>query len=298
MYGGDSQNFTSTSSPISQSVRLHASTNVLTASSDILTATSASGAAGQQVSLVATLGGDGPVAPTGSVVFSSGTTTLGTATINASGVAVLTVTLAPGTYNIVSIYQGDSLYTGSTSASVTETIVPPSQFTITLNPSSMTLQSKQHNSIQLTLASTGGFTDVLALGCVGLPQAATCTFSTDHSSLAANGQQTVSLTIDTGSPLIAGGLASNKQPVTGKIALCLLPGGLLLAFSFRKSRKRAQMLQGLLAMLLFVVSIAVSGCGTLQVNGTPAGNYTFNVTAIGHTTAATQSAAMTLTVTQ
>ena len=106
VYGGDSQNFTSTSSPLIESVKLHASTNVLTTSSDILTATSASGASGQQVSLVATLGGDGPVAPTGSVVFSSGTTTLGTATINASGVATLTVTLTPGTYNVVSIYQG------------------------------------------------------------------------------------------------------------------------------------------------------------------------------------------------
>ena len=51
-------------------------------------------------------------------------------------------------------------------------------------------------------------------------------------------------------------------------------------------------------MLLFAVSMAVSGCGGLQVNGTPPGSYTFNVTAIGHTTAATQSAPMTLTVTQ
>jgi large repetitive protein len=298
VYGGDTQNFTSTSSPLTESVHLHTSTNVLAASSDILTATSASGAAGQQVSLVATLGGDGPVAPTGSVAFSSGTTTLGTATINASGVATLTVTLSPGTYNVVSTYQGDSLYTGSTSAAVTVTVVSPSQFTITLNPNSMTLQTKQHNSIQLTLASTGGFTDVLALGCVGLPQAATCTFSADQSSLAANGTQTVNLTIDTGSPLIAGGLASNKQHVVSNIALCLLPGGLLLGFSFTRSRKRSQMLQGLLAMLLFAVSVVVSGCGTLQVNGTPAGTYTFNVTAIGHTTAATQSAPMTLTVTQ
>jgi hypothetical protein len=73
---------------------------------------------------------------------------------------------------------------------------------------------------------------------------------------------------------------------------------LLLGFSFTRSRKRSQMLQGLLAMLLFAVSVVVSGCGTLQVNGTPAGTYTFNVTAIGHTTAATQSAPMTLTVTQ
>jgi hypothetical protein len=162
----------------------------------------------------------------------------------------------------------------------------------------MTLQTKQHNTIQITLASTGGFTDVLALGCVGLPQAATCTFSTDHSSLAANGQQTVSLTIDTGSPLIAGGLASNKTRLSRNTALCILPGGLLLAFSFARSRRRRQMLSGLLAMLVFAISMAVSGCGTLQVNGTPVGSYTFNVTAIGSKTAATQSAPIALTVTQ
>jgi hypothetical protein len=247
---------------------------------------------------VATLSGDGPIAPSGTVVFNSGTTTLGTAAINTSGIATLAITLAPGIYNVVSVYQGDSVYSGSTSAPFTETIAAPSQFTITLNPNSMTLQAKQHSTIQLTLTSTGSFTDDLALGCVGLPQAATCTFSTDHSSLAANGHQTVSLTIDTGSPLIAGGLASNKRLLPGNMALCILPGSLVIAFSFTRSRKHRQMLSGLLAMLLFAVSMAISGCGTLQVNGTPAGSYTFNVTAIGNKTAATQSAPMNMTVTQ
>jgi uncharacterized protein YceK len=49
-------------------------------------------------------------------------------------------------------------------------------------------------------------------------------------------------------------------------------------------------------LLLLVVSIGVSGCGTLDVHGTPAGTYTINVTGIGSKTAATQSAPLALTV--
>jgi hypothetical protein len=56
------------------------------------------------------------------------------------------------------------------------------------------------------------------------------------------------------------------------------------------------MMSGLLAVLIFAVSIAISGCGTLDVNGTPTGSYTFNVTGIGSKTAATQSAPFALTV--
>jgi hypothetical protein len=58
------------------------------------------------------------------------------------------------------------------------------------------------------------------------------------------------------------------------------------------------MLSGFLALLVFAVSMTVSGCGTLDVNGTPAGSYTFNVTAIGSKTTATQSAPLALTVKQ
>ncbi len=290
-YTGDGQNFAGSSPVLTETVGLHTSTDVLTVSSSTVVQ-------GQPLTLVATLSGDGPVPPSGSIVFSAAGATLGTAALNASGIATLTVTPALGSYSIIATYQGDSLYKGSVSAAVSTTVIEPTHFTITLTPNTMSLQSRQHNTIQLSFSSVQGFTDNLALGCVGLPNAATCTFSSDHVNLASDGKQTVSLTIDTGSPLTAGGLAQNKTPALSGIALSILPGGLLLALTLRRSRKTRKLLGSLLAILLFAVSMAVSGCGGLQVNGTAPGSYTFKVTAIGSKTAATQSAPMTLTVTQ
>ena len=58
-------------------------------------------------------------------------------------------------------------------------------------------------------------------------------------------------------------------------------------------------LTGLLMLLLLVgLSSGLSGCGGLQVNGTPAGTYVFQVTATGTGTGVTHSMDVTLTVTQ
>jgi hypothetical protein len=290
-YAGDTQNFPGVSAPLTEVVQLHTSTNTLTVSSSTVVEQ-------QPLTLVATLGGDAAVPPSGTVVFSSGGTTLASATLNASGIATATVTLALGSYNVIATYQGDTLYSGSVSSAASVTIVPATNFTITLNPSAVKLQSTQHETIKLTLTSVQNFTDVLSLGCVGLPRAATCTFTSDQVSLAANGTQTISLTIDTGSPLTAGSIAKNEGPPAKGIALCLLPGALFLGLSLLRSRRNGRLLGSLLIALLFTGVMAISGCGGLDVHGTPAGSYTFNVTAIGAKTAVTQSAPMTLTVTQ
>jgi hypothetical protein len=291
VYDGDTQNFSSASSILTQSVILHPTSNVLTASSTSLVQ-------GQQVTLTSTLSNSGAIPPSGQVVFTSGATTLGTATLNGSGVASLTLTPNLGSYNIIASYQGDSVYAGSVSAAIAVSVVEQTHFTITLNPAALSLQSKQHSTIQVTVKSIQGFTDVMALGCVGLPASATCTFSANQLTLAPNGIQTIDLVVDTGSPLTAGGVATSSVNLTTNVTLCLLPGGLLLAFTFRRSRRASRMFSGFLALLVFAVSMTVSGCGTLDVNGTPAGSYTINVTAIGTKTTATQSAPLALTVKQ
>lgn len=148
------------------------------------------------------------------------------------------------------------------------------------------------------MKSIQGFTDTMALGCVGLPALATCTFSANQLTLAANGTQTVDLVVDTGSPLTAGGVVTSRINLSTDVTLCLLPGGMLLAFTLRRSRRASRMFSGFLALLVFAVSMTVSGCGTLDVNGTPAGNYTINVTSIGSKTTATQSPPLALTVKQ
>ena len=55
------------------------------------------------------------------------------------------------------------------------------------------------------MVSQSGFTDTMALGCLGLPFAATCTFSKTQVMLGANSNASVQITVDTGDPLGGGG---------------------------------------------------------------------------------------------
>jgi hypothetical protein len=120
--------------------------------------------------------------------------------------------------------------------------------------------------------------------------------------LTANGTQTIRVVVDTGSPLTAGSVARLEQHgSTGSMAtMCLLPGGMLLGLMFWKGRRRMRSSLGglLLVLLLAVMTSGLSGCAGLQINGTPAGTYVFQVSATGIGTGVTQAIDVTLTVTQ
>jgi large repetitive protein len=170
-----------------------------------------------------------------------------------------------------------------------------------MSPPAVTLQSKQHSSTALTLTSVNNFTDTLDLGCLGLPFAATCTFTKDTVALGADGTQVIQVVVDTGSALTAGSQARLEQHSTGPIAMmCFLPGGALLGLAFWKGRRKMRnRFTGLLVLLLLAgVSVGLSGCSGLSINGTPPGTYVFQVTATGIGTGVTQAMDMTLTVTQ
>jgi hypothetical protein len=175
-------------------------------------------------------------------------------------------------------------------------VKPPTQFTLALNPASVSLASQQNVTTTLTITSLNNFADTLDLGCLGLPFAATCTFSKDAVALNANRTQAIQVVIDTGSPLTAGSVARVERPDASSLAMCLLPGGALLGLLFCKKRRK---LAGLLMLLVLAgVSAGLSGCSGLHINGTPAGTYVFQVTATGTGTGVTQSMDVTLTVTQ
>ena len=293
-YGGDPLDLAGTSPVLSQSVQLRPTTDTLTASSTSLTG-------GQQVTLISVVRYSGPVTPTGTVNFLSNGAVLGTIALDPTGVATLTVNLLTSTSTVTASYSGDTVYAASVSTQTGITVAPPTQFTLQLNPSSVTLQSQQHSTATLTITSVNNFTDKLDLGCLGLPFAATCTFNSDQVTLAADGTQVIQIVIDTGSPLTAGSQARLEQHTTGSIAaLCFLPGGILLGLAFSRSRRRMRAsLAGMLMLLLLVgFSVGLSGCSGLQINGTPAGTYVFQVTATGTGTGVTQSMDVTLTVTQ
>jgi hypothetical protein len=293
-YGGDTLNLAGTSPALPESVQLRPTTNTLTASSTSLTG-------GQQVTLISVVRYSGPVTPTGTVSFVSNGLTLGTSTLDNTGVATLTVNLLTSAPTVVASYSGDAVYAVSVSTQTSITVAQPMQFTMQLNPAAVTLQSQQNSTTTLTLSSVNGFTDTLDLGCLGLPFAATCTFAQDQVVLGANGTQSIQVVVDTGSPLTSGSQARLEQRGAGSLAtLCLLPGGALLGLVFWKGRRRmSKSLAGVVLMLMLAaVSAGLSGCGGLHINGTPAGTYVFQVSATGKGTGVTQAIDVTLTVTQ
>ena len=290
-YSGDINNKAAASPNLTQTVVLRPTTDVFTASATALTA-------GQPVVLVSIVSGSGSRNPTGTVTFASGSTVLGTATINAQGIATLTTTPPQGTYNLVSTYSGDTLFATSSSAPTVVTVGPTIEFTLTATPTKMSIASGDHGTLSVALVTANTFDDTISLGCAGLPTFATCTFSQASIPVSGGAGKTVTLTVDTGDPLGAGATAQLESSHSTTALACLLPAGLLVLLAGK--RKRLQRPLGLLLALLMLGGIAaLSGCATsFTQNKTPAGAYTFRIIGTGNTTGATQSTGIQLTVTQ
>ena len=289
-YVGDQNDFAAGSPNLTQTVNLRATTTTLTG-------TQTDSTNPQQVTLIAVVHSDGSLPPTGSVSFTSGGLAVGTAAVDSTGVATLTILLenSGGSENIVASYAGDAVYAASNSTSTTVQAGPATQFTLSIDPANVSIVTKQHTIIQLSLSSIKGFSDKIQFGCLGLPFAATCTFSAPQTELAANGAATVQLTLDTGNPLGIDAQASVRQPRRGATAfLCLFPAALLASLFGRRRRFTAW----LVMLSAITLPFTLSGCAGLQGSGTPPGTYTFKVTASGQGTGATQSQDLTLTVTE
>jgi hypothetical protein len=110
---------------------------------------------GHPVTLTATVTSAGP-APTGGVIFKSGSATLGSKTLNASGVATLTTAKIPvGANTLTATYIGDASNGKSVSAAITQTV---SQASISMVLTSTPNPSTFGKSVKFTarLTSNGG----------------------------------------------------------------------------------------------------------------------------------------------
>jgi hypothetical protein len=111
---------------------------------------------GQPITFTATVKPSVTGVPTGKVVFMDGTTPIGPANLNASGLASLTIaTLLGGTHPITASYTGDADYATSTSQSLIEIVNPAASTTTvvsSVNPSSF----GQAVTLTATVTSTAG----------------------------------------------------------------------------------------------------------------------------------------------
>lgn len=293
-YAGDGLDLASAAAPLTQVVQLRPTTDALTTSTTSLTG-------GQQLTLISVIrptGTPGSVNPTGTVTFMSGNITLATVPVDATGVATVTVLLPGTSASLSSTYSGDVNYATSSSSPSTVPIGPAPDFTLEATPITFQLQSKQHLDVKVSLSSVRNFTDSFSFGCLGLPEDTTCTFSKDKANLAAGGVQTVTLTIDTGHPLLGGTQARNNHQSNSKIAIaCLFPGSFAFGFLAFKLRRIRLVSSLLLFVGIIAMTSGLSGCGTIQNSGTPPGTYNFLVSVTGQT-GVSQYVNMTMTVTK
>ncbi|HZS45309.1 MAG TPA: Ig-like domain repeat protein, partial [Blastocatellia bacterium] len=131
-YLGDATYAPSDSTAVTQTVNTISSSTALTSSVNPTVF-------GQSTTFTATVTAAAGT-PTGTVTFKNGSTTLGTGTLNGSGVATFTTSsLAVGTNSITAVFGGDTNTTTSTSAAVPQVVnkanATASTVTSTVNPS-------------------------------------------------------------------------------------------------------------------------------------------------------------------
>jgi hypothetical protein len=265
---------------------------------------SSTGGANSEVTLVAVVVGSSGPTPSGTVTFTSGTTVLGSASLNSTGVAILVPNLATGTYSIVAAYGGDAVHLTSTSQSTTVSGTPI-DFNLTVTPSSVTMATSQNATVTVTLTSISSYADSnIGMGCASLPSAVTCHFASASVSLAANGTQTDQLTIDTNDPLSGGSSAMNahagrRGASLAGLSILSLPLSVYFAWILRRSRKRNRAVFTMaLVLLLSSAAMLVNGCsGFSQIDATP-GTYVIQVTATGTNSDVVHYANVTLNITQ
>lgn len=118
--------------------------------------------------------------PGGLVNFRSGALDLGSAILDGDGDASLTTNnLAAGSHQVVAVYQGGGSFAGSISASalVKANATTAAGFTVTANPTTLSVPAGQFVTSDVTITPVNGFDAYVSLSCSGLPTGATCTFT-------------------------------------------------------------------------------------------------------------------------
>jgi hypothetical protein len=262
----------------------------------------------QKVTLTATVQGN---APTGTVTFLNGTTTLGTAPISGNSANLTTTFASAGSVSLTASYGGDPNNLASTSSPVTVTIVAPS-FAVAVSPASATVTPGQSATFTVTVTPAGGFATAVTLSCGALPSQASCTFAAPSVTPSDDQPVQVKLTVST-----AASVADLRQSPLGLPpwfptgAVVSLAGLLGLARVRRASFRWRQLLQVMALMTItWALSASFIGCGgggsttpnggdggtTPSNPGTPAGTSTISISATAAGSSSPQTASIQLIV--
>jgi hypothetical protein len=231
-------------------------------------------------------------APTGSVVFSDGSTVLGTVQVS-NGVASFKGSFSTaGNHAITAAYSGDANNLAA-SGTLTQTVDAP----VVVGPgsggsTSVTVAAGQSVTTQVSVTGAAGFGGTVNFSCTGLPQYATCSFAPASVTISGTAAATTTLTVSTAATTMASAREGESSSRTLAVLACGLPLlGLLTLLPMARGRR----LLLCLGFALFVSMTSMTGCGGGSSEPmTAPGSYSFNVVATSGS--ATSTAAYKLTV--
>ncbi len=256
------------------------------ASTATLTSSPTTLSEGDSVTFTATVASSTTGAPTGTMTFLSGTTTLGSASLIDGAASFTTTELEPGRDEITAVYAGDTDFNGSTSSPVPVNV---SGFTLTVTSGTVTVLPGGTATVTLLVTPTNGaFGNPITFAATGLPPGATANF--EPASVTPGGSaKDATLTIQT-----AGESAASAGPRGLRRGIAF--GLLLPLFVLRRLRraKRGSLRLVLLAVFAWAGAIAVSGCTRGGVIAPPPQSYSITITAASGPV--NQSSTFTLTV--
>jgi hypothetical protein len=168
-YSGDNTFATSSSNTVTQAVATTVGTTTT------LTSTPNPSAVGQAVTFTATVTAtNGTTAPTGTVTFKDGGTTIGTGTLSSSGgtaaqTSFTTSTLTAGSHSITAVYSGAATFTATTSAVLVQVVNNSTSDSTKLREMQVSATPAIANIWGSTVA--GAMDDAVSAGFGGNPQA-------------------------------------------------------------------------------------------------------------------------------
>ena len=284
MYAGDSNFAAITSAPFIETIALGSTATSLTASA-------ATASVGTSIVFTATVSSPAGT-PSGTVTFVEGSSTLGTATLNGSGVATFTTSaLGITTHQIVAQFAATSTYSASVSAARQVIITGAPDYSVTATPSLITLARGGKATASFTVTPVNGYAGSISFSCGSLPADASCSFSPAQVVFTAAGQSAKSTTLTFDTQLHASLSVPQLRPGKNRMDLIAfatilwLPLSLIGVFRSRASRRgRRRPLLPLLGLLLMLGGAAtITGCASGSASPaanptTPAGTYSVSVT--------------------
>ncbi|MFC6645969.1 Ig-like domain repeat protein [Granulicella cerasi] len=262
----------------------------------------------QTVDVVATLADlTGTPSPSGSIVLMEGSTNIAGAnlpaavlTSNTTTVDIPLNTLSVGTHTLTVTYLPDtnSNAPATTIGPVTITVLP-SSFTVATDPTSISIQTEHHKSLNVIVSSVGSFSGNVQLACATpLPPVLTCTFGQSTVNVAQSSTASTSLKLETDA--VPNFYASSTQRTPwpqNRVPVFAITGLFATVALARRRRHIRNLMFALAACALFTT---ISGCSGHYPDHTPPGTYDIVITATGTQASGakiTQTTHLALTVT-